>query len=71
MQDRRFKQLQVFEYEQDGLFKYTSGSFKNNFNKANLYKKQMREKGFKFAFVVAFQGNMRINLEKAIKLAEN
>lgn len=69
--DKRFQQLKVFEYEQNGLFKYTVGSFENNFKEANLYKQKMRDKGFKFAFVVAFQGNKRINLEKAIKLAEN
>lgn len=69
--DSRFKQMKVFEYEQNGLFKYTVGAFKNSFKDANTHKKKMRESGFPYAFVVAFQGNKRINLEKAIKLAEN
>lgn len=65
----RFKGYHVFEYFQDGLYKYTVGAFANDFDSANNLKKEMRKKGYEFAFVVAFQGNERINLEKAIKLA--
>ena len=66
----RFKGQNVFEYSQDGLYKYTVGAHKNDFESANKLKNELREKGFEFAFVVAFQGSERINLEKAIKLAK-
>lgn len=66
----RFKGFEVQEYKQDNLFKYTIGSFKNDFKSANNYKNELRQKGFSNAFVVAFQNGERISLEKAIKLAE-
>lgn len=66
----KFKGLTIFEYKQDNLYKYTAGSFENDFNGANKYKNELREKGFSNAFVVAFQNGERISLEKAIKLAE-
>jgi len=68
--DEKFKNIDVWMYENNGLYKYTTGAFKT-FDDANGLKKIMREKGFKHAFVVAFHKNERINLEKAIKLAEN
>ncbi len=67
----RFKGFEVMEYQQDGFFKYTTGQFENDFKTANAYKNELRQKGFPNAFVVAFQNGERINLEKAIKLAEN
>lgn len=66
----RFKGLEVFEYKQDNLFKYTVGAFEGDFNAANNYKNELRENGFSNAFVVAFQNGERISLEKAIKLAK-
>jgi len=66
----RFKGLKIFEYKQDNLFKYTAGSFESDFKSANEYKNELREQGFQHAFVVAFLNGERINLEKAIKLAE-
>jgi N-acetylmuramoyl-L-alanine amidase len=66
----RFKKLEVFEYKQDGLYKYSVGDFENDFNAANNYKNDLREMGFKHAFVVAFQNGERISLENAIKLAK-
>jgi len=66
----KFKGMDVYEYVQDNLFKYTVGSFKNDFKGASNYKNELREQGFQHAFVVAFQNGQRINLEKAIKLAE-
>ncbi len=70
LDDNRFKGLPVWMYQSNDLYKYTVGAFKS-FEKANNLKKEMREKGFQHAFVVAFYKNERINLEKAIKLAEN
>lgn len=69
--DSFFKGLTVFEYNDNDLHKYTSGIF-TTFKAANEYKNKLRnEIGFENAFVVAFQGKVRINLQKAIKLAEN
>jgi N-acetylmuramoyl-L-alanine amidase len=66
----RFKGLPVYEYRQDNLYKYTIGTFENDFSAASKYKNELREKGFANAFVVAFQNGERISLEKAVKLAE-
>jgi N-acetylmuramoyl-L-alanine amidase len=66
----KFNGLNIFEYKQDNLFKYTAGSFIHDFKAANLYKNELRKQGFQHAFVVAFLNGERINLEKAIKLAE-
>jgi N-acetylmuramoyl-L-alanine amidase len=66
----KFMGLDVSEYQQNNLYKYTVGSFENDFDAANNFKNLMREKGFQHAFVVAFMNGERINLEKAIKLAE-
>jgi N-acetylmuramoyl-L-alanine amidase len=69
LDDNRFKGLPVWSYQNNGLYKYTVGAFKT-LDQANELKKEMREKGFEHAFVVAFYQNERINLEKGIKLAE-
>lgn len=66
----KFKGYKVFEYEQGGLYKYTTGKFVNDFNSANELKKKLREEGFEHAFVVGFLNGERINLQKAINLAE-
>lgn len=66
----QFKGYTVFEYKQDGMFKYTIGSFPDDYEGANSMKNTLREKGFEHAFVVAFLNGERINLQKAIKLAE-
>jgi len=66
----KFNGLKIYEYTQDNLYKYTSGEFVNDFDSANKYKNEMREKGYEHAFVVAFVNGERINLEKAIKLAK-
>ncbi|MCO5259075.1 MAG: N-acetylmuramoyl-L-alanine amidase [Crocinitomicaceae bacterium] len=66
-----FKNLQIFEYKQDGLYKYATGHFVNDFKSANDYKNKLRKEGFEYAFVIAFFNGMRIDIEKAIKLAKN
>jgi len=66
----RFKGVQVWEYQQDKLFKYTAGTFENDYEAASKFKNEMREKGFQYAFVVAFYNGERISLDKAIKLAK-
>jgi|TARA_R110000737_G_scaffold115473_1_gene148374 N-acetylmuramoyl-L-alanine amidase len=70
LKDERFKGLDVSEYQQDKLYKYTAGVFVNDYSSANDYKNELRKLGFQHAFVVGFQGEERISLEKALKLAE-
>ena len=70
LDDPKFKGYEVFEYNQDGLYKYTIGVHVNSFSGANAMKNKLREKGFQHAFVVSFMRGERINLQKAIKLAE-
>ncbi len=60
----------TYEYKQGGLYKYCTKGFGKDLNLAVEYKVQMREKGFKGAFVVAFLDGERIGIEKAIKLVE-
>tara|TARA_B110000503_G_scaffold22931_1_gene35706 strand:+ start:171 stop:1319 length:1149 start_codon:yes stop_codon:yes gene_type:complete len=67
----KFNGYAVSEYQQDGLYKYTIGHFVNNYSKANETKKTLRNNGFQHAFVIGFFDGERINLQKAIKLAEN
>jgi N-acetylmuramoyl-L-alanine amidase len=63
-----FKGLKnVQEYEQNGLFKYIAGN-KKTLSDANLLLKEVQKKGFKDAFVVAFQDNNRISPEEAIRI---
>jgi N-acetylmuramoyl-L-alanine amidase len=66
----RFKGIQVFEYKQDNLYKYTSGEYVEDYISANNSKNELRKEQFPNAFVVAFLDGERINLEKAIKLAK-
>jgi len=66
----KFKGLEIFEYFQDNLYKYTSGEFLNDYESASKYKTELKAMGFEHAFVVAFVNGERINLEKAIKLAK-
>lgn len=67
--DQRFKSFPVWMYFDRGYYKYTVGAYKS-FAEANKLKKELRSKGFENAFVVAFQKNQRMNLEKAIKFAK-
>jgi len=70
LSDPKFKGYTVSQYQQDGLHKYTVGSYANSFEDANSMKNKLRENGFQHAFVVAFLNGERINLQKALKLAE-
>jgi N-acetylmuramoyl-L-alanine amidase len=66
----RFKGLEIFEYQENKLFKYCTGLFQHDLKAAKEYKIELIEKGFNNAFVVAFLNGDRISIEKAIKLAE-
>ncbi len=70
LKDSKFKGLEVEEYQQDKLYKYTTGNFTNDLNAAKKLKNDLVNKGFQHAFVVAFVDGERISIEKAIKLAE-
>lgn len=69
--NKEFKGMPIYEYQQDGLYKYATGYFVSDFKSANNHKNELRNTGFEHAFVIAFLNGERINLEKAIKLAEN
>lgn len=68
--DERFYGVRVDEYEQNGLYKYTAGLFEEDFSSANDLKKEMRDKGFEHAFVVAFRDGKRIPIGEALKLVQ-
>jgi N-acetylmuramoyl-L-alanine amidase len=56
-------------YEAGGLFRYTYGKEKN-MGDANSLQLQLKDKGFKDAFIVAFKDGIRIPITEAIKLQE-
>lgn len=68
--DAKFKGYTVFEYQQGGLYKYTVGRKVNDYAAANELKQKLRKDGFEHAFVVGFLDGERIDLQKAINLAE-
>lgn len=65
-----FKGIEIFEYQDNTLFKYCAGSFPNDLQGAKNYKNELIQLGFTNAFVVAFLDGERISIEKALKLAE-
>ena len=56
-------------YEAGGLFRYTYGKEKN-MGDANNLQLQLKDRGFKDAFIVAFKDGIRIPISEAIKLQE-
>ena len=54
-------------YEAGGLYRYTVGKEKN-MSDANTLQLQLRAKGFKDAFIIAFSDGERISVSSAIKL---
>jgi N-acetylmuramoyl-L-alanine amidase len=54
-------------YEAGGLYRYTVGK-KKKISEANILQLQLKEKGFKDAFIVAFKNGKRISLSEAISL---
>lgn len=68
---REFKGIADYDYYiQKGTYCYTTGNF-NTAREAANYQKEVREKGFKDAFVVAFCNGERISLQKAKEMLEN
>jgi N-acetylmuramoyl-L-alanine amidase len=56
-------------YEAGGLYRYIVG-VERNMTEANRLQLQMRAKGFKDAFIVAFSDGKRISISKAINLQD-
>jgi ABC-type multidrug transport system fused ATPase/permease subunit len=64
----QFKRFEsVWEYEDNGLYKYTVGNHKDLKSASDL-QSELRRKGFSGAFVVAFKNGKRIPLREAMKL---
>lgn len=66
----KFKGKKIEEYKHQGLYKYTVGAIESDFKSANNLKSQLREEGFKHAFVVAFLNGERISLQKGINFTQ-
>jgi N-acetylmuramoyl-L-alanine amidase len=56
-------------YQQNGLYKYTTGNFKT-LNEAVANQKVVQGKGFKDCFVVCFLNDERITQDEAMKLSK-
>ncbi len=67
--DTIFKNKKVNEYLHKGLYKYTIGKYKT-VEEAMLQLSQIRNNGFKDAFVVAFNKNERIGIKDATELLQ-
>ena len=66
--NRRFKKVDdVQMYDQNGIYKYTSGEF-STLDSANVHLNKVKEAGFKDAFVVVFKEGKRITLKEAKQL---
>ncbi|MBW2238993.1 MAG: hypothetical protein JRF39_08145 [Deltaproteobacteria bacterium] len=64
----QFKGLKnVWEYKDNGLFKYTVGNQKD-FKSASALQSEFRRKGFSGAFVVTFKNGKRIPVREALRL---
>lgn len=67
LSDPRFRGLDVSEYQQEGLYKYTVGSFENDIKSASDLRKSLSAKGYTTSFVVAFKNNERMKITEAIE----
>ena len=60
----QFKGKEVWEYQQGGLYKYTVGAT-DDFEEITKLQSELRDLGFKGAFVVAFKDGERIKVSEA------
>ena len=67
LDDISFQEINAEELFLNGTFKYYVGNFSDK-NKADIFKKEMRNSGFKGAFVVAFHQDKRISIKEALDL---
>jgi len=66
--DKRFNKVgDINVYQQNGLYKYTTGSFKT-MKDANKQLKKIKKTAFSDAFIVAFNGSKRISIKEAKRL---
>lgn len=66
---REFEGLEgIEEHKGAGMYRYTVGS-ETTLEGARTIQKRCREKGFDGAFIVAFKGSERIDLQEAVNLA--
>ncbi len=68
--DARFKGLKTQHYQQDNLYKYTTGNYAS-LEKALTDLENIKAKGFNDAFIVAFNHNQRISIKDAVELMHN
>jgi N-acetylmuramoyl-L-alanine amidase len=69
--DHRLKNISdLYSYEHNGLYKYTSGAFLK-LQDAQNHQALMKQKGYRDAFVAAFYQDKRISNEEALKLTNN
>jgi outer membrane protein OmpA-like peptidoglycan-associated protein len=59
-----FKGLKVDKYKKDNSFKYVTGNFPNDIEGAKRLKAELLKIGFKDCFVVGFQNDERVYIEK-------
>ena len=68
LNDPKFKVIKnVSSYYHNGLYKYTSGHYTSD-SEAENHLSEIRSKGFKDAFIVAFNKNERISISEAKQL---
>jgi N-acetylmuramoyl-L-alanine amidase len=65
LSSNQFNGLEVFEVKEGSLYKYQVGNFENDFIEANKFKNELRSSGFPYAFVVAYENGVRLDIEKA------
>ncbi|MCF8464024.1 MAG: N-acetylmuramoyl-L-alanine amidase [Flavobacteriales bacterium] len=65
--DHQFKDKVVWQYQQDGLYKYTVGDTQD-FDEITKLQSELRSLGFQGAFVVAFKDGERIKVSDAREL---
>ncbi len=59
--------MEINEYYENGMYKYTSGEF-TGLEKAYNIKKHIIDMGFEDAFIVSFFDGKKISLRQAIEL---
>lgn len=67
--DAKLKGIKASYYKENGLYKYTTGK-SEDYNEILRLKRQM-EKQFKGAFVVAFRGDVKMDVQEAIREFKN
>ena len=65
----KLKGVKASYYKENGLYKYTTGETED-YNEILRLKRQM-EKQFKGAFVVAFRGGVKMDVQEAIREFKN